>query len=220
MAKWARIHAGVIAEIVTTDPATLFTAPVAALFEAVDDSAVYRAVWDGQAEAWVPPPPPDPMPEPGPPDMAPIRAAAHVEIDRLAGETRGQALTCVPGQELTYVRKEDQAKAYLALIAAEGTPVDSDYPLLQASIGADAFPAGHPNAGQLVSTVAEAAEVVALTSAAWTAMGAQIEHVRLRGKRLVTLAEDQAEIDAIRAWCSASYTAALAGESLPAEPTE
>jgi len=150
--------------------------------------------------------------------LAQIKAAAHVEIDAAAGETRAQALTCVPGQELTYVRKEDQAKAYLALVAAEGTPVDSDYPLLQASIGADAFPAGHPNAGQLVSSVAEVAEVVALTSAAWTAMGAQIEHVRLRGKRLVTLAEDQAEVDAIRAWCQTAYTAALAGESLPAEP--
>jgi hypothetical protein len=80
MAKWARIHAGVIAEIVTADPATLFTAPIAALFEPVDDSAVYRAVWDDQAEEWVPPPPPDPMPEPGPPDIGQAKAARKVDL--------------------------------------------------------------------------------------------------------------------------------------------
>jgi hypothetical protein len=214
MAKWARIIDGVIAEIVTADPATLFTAPIAALFEPVDDSAVYRAVWDDQAEEWTPPPPPDPQPEPGPPDMAPVRAAAHVEIDAAAGAARASVLTMVPGQEMTYLRKEDQARAYLA----DGDPDDADYPLLQASVGADAYPTGHPNAGQLVATVAEAAAVVMMVSEAWTNLGAVIERVRLRGKRLVTLAEDQAEVDAIRAWCQAAYAAALAGESLPAEP--
>jgi hypothetical protein len=216
MAKWARIIDGVIAEIVTTDPATLFTAPVAALFGPVDDSAVYRAVWDDQAEAWVPPPPPDPMPEPGPPDMGPIQAAAHVEIDNAAGAARASVLTMVPGQEMTYLRKEDQARAYLA----DGDPDDADYPLLQASVGADAYPTGHPDAGQLVATVAEAAAVVMMVSAAWTGLGATIEKVRLRGKRLVTLAEDQTGVDAAKAWCQTAYAAALAGEALPAEPGE
>jgi hypothetical protein len=147
-------------------------------------------------------------------DMGPIRAAAHVEIDRIAGSVRASVLTMVPGQEMTYLRKEDQARAYLA----DGDPDDADYLLLQASVGADAYPTGHPNAGQLVATVAEAAAVVMMVSDAWTGLGATIEHVRLRGKRLVTLAEDQAEVDAIKAWCSAAYTAALAGEALPAEP--
>ena len=214
MAKWARIIDGVIAEIVTADPATLFTTPVAALFEPVDDSAVYRAVWDEQVEEWVPPPPPDPMPEPGPPDMAPIREAAHAEIDTAAGAARASVLTMVPGQEMTYLRKEDQARDYLS--AAD--PDDADYPLLQASVGADAYPAGHPNAGQLVATVAEAAAVVMMVSDAWTNLGALIERVRLRGKRLATLAETPEEVAAATAWSHAAFAAALAGEELPAEP--
>jgi len=216
MAKWARIIDGTIAEIVTADPATLFTAQIAALFGPVDDSAVYRAVWDDQAEEWVPPPPPDPMPEPGPPDMAPIRAAAHAEIDAAAGAARASVLTMVPGQEMTYLRKEDQARAYLA----DGDPDDADYPLLQASVGTDAYPAGHPSAGQLVATVAEAAAVVMMVSEAWTGLGARIEGVRLRSKRLVTLAETPAEVAACVSWANAAYAAALAGEALPAEPGE
>ena len=216
MAKWARIIDGVIAEIVTENPAGLFTAPIAALFQPVDESAVYRAVWDEQAEEWTPPPPPDPMPEPGPPDMGPVRAAAHVQIDNLAGAVRASVLTMVPGQEMTYLRKEDQAKAY----QADGDPDDDDYPLLQASIGADTYPTGHPNAGDLVQSVAEAAAVVMMVSAAWTGLGARIEGVRLRSKRLVTLAETPEEVAACVAWAQAAYAAALAGEALPAEPGE
>lgn len=147
-------------------------------------------------------------------DLAAIRAAAHVEIDHMAGSVRASVLTMVPGQEMTYLRKEDQARAYLA----DGDPDDADYPLLQASVGADAFPAGHPNAGQLVATVAEAAAVVMMVSAAWTSLGAVIERVRLRGKRLVTLAETPDQVAAATAWSHAAFAAALAGESLPAEP--
>ncbi|EKE78423.1 hypothetical protein [Oceanibaculum indicum] len=139
---------------------------------------------------------------------------AHETIDIVAGAARASVLTMVPGQEMTYLRKEDQARAYLA----DGDPDDNDYPLLQASVGADAYPAGHPNAGQLVATVAEAAAVVMMVSDAWTNLGALIERVRLRGKRLATLAETPAEVAACVAWARAAYTAALAGEELPAEP--
>ncbi|EKE70901.1 hypothetical protein [Oceanibaculum indicum] len=147
-------------------------------------------------------------------DFAAAVVAAHAAIDAGAGAARASLLTMVAGQEMTYLRKEDQAKAYLA----DGDPDDADYPLLQASIGADAFPAGHPNAGQLVETVADAAAVVMLVSAAWLDLGSKIEKIRLRGKRLVTVAPDASGVAAAVAWSQAAYAAALAGDPLPAEP--
>jgi len=62
---WARIidQAGVktVAEVVTTDPTTMFTDEVAAMFEPATEDMVYRA--ELHDVVWIAPPPDDPAPD-------------------------------------------------------------------------------------------------------------------------------------------------------------
>jgi hypothetical protein len=82
MTKWARIIESdgikTIAEVVTKDPATLFTAQIAALFVPVSEDAEYRATWSDTDGKWIPVPLPDPepveppAPEPVYPKVSPV----------------------------------------------------------------------------------------------------------------------------------------------------
>ena len=68
--KWARIINNTIAEVVTQDPATLFTEQVAAMFVPVSEDAEYRATWDEDTQSWIPvPPPQESTPEPTEPPV-------------------------------------------------------------------------------------------------------------------------------------------------------
>lgn len=102
-----------------------------------------------------------------------IEATLHSQIDTQAGETRKRFITEVPGQEMTYMRKETEARAY---VAAHG-PKAADYPLLSAEAS--------------VKEVAllDLANTVIANANAWSVVGAQIEALRIGAKDAVSKAK-------------------------------
>lgn len=72
--------------------------------------------------------------------LAPIRALAVAEINSLVATVRGRIVTDIPGQQMIYLRKEAEARAWVAA----ATPDLADFPLLSAEVGITA-----PDADQL-----------------------------------------------------------------------
>ena len=72
--------------------------------------------------------------------LAPVRASAVAEINSLVAITRARIITDLPGQQMIYLRKETEARAWIA----SPSPDLADYPLLAAEVGITA-----PDADQL-----------------------------------------------------------------------
>lgn len=104
-------------------------------------------------------------------ELADVRAEALAAIDAHAGVVRSRYLTLIPGQEMTYQRKTEQARAYLALdAAARAAAGHADFPLLlpeAAAVGADPAPL---------------AALIIAREDAWLQIGGQIEAARVGGK--------------------------------------
>lgn len=106
-------------------------------------------------------------------DVAALDAHLHALIDRGAGLFRQRFITTVPGQEMTYLRKEAEARAVVAgdeagpMLSAEAAATDAD--------------------------VAELAASVVAQADAWLQLGALIEGARIAAKRAVTAAGTEAD---------------------------
>lgn len=120
-------------------------------------------------------------------------AAAHAQIDTAAGKTRARYITVVPGQEATYILKEQQSREYIAALESDNPPADaSAWPLVLAE--ATATGAGPETAALAVIAQADA----------WMPLNAQIEQLRIGAKRAV---ESMSEIAEIRAASTAACAA-------------
>ena len=115
-------------------------------------------------------------------DEARRQATARINVD--AGHSRVKYFTNIPGQELTYVEKQSEQKAYDAIVAAGGTPVSTDYPLCNAEAGATGY------------TLAEVITQVRTAAAQMSTIGAQIEALR-RGA--IVQSQNATTLDAIDA---------------------
>jgi len=113
-----------------------------------------------------------------------LRARAVAAIDAAAEQARLAWITGGAGQALVYQRKSDEARRYASVVAAEGTPEPSDYPVLAAEVGI--------TAPDLAGVVA----VVQGLDAAWAQVAAAIEALRLGAKAAVAAASDAAAIQA------------------------
>jgi hypothetical protein len=119
--------------------------------------------------------------------------AAHAQIDTAAGRARARYITAVPGQEATYLLKEQQSRSYIAALASETPPFDaSAWPL----VAAEAAATGASPAAAALSVIAQAD--------AWMPLNAQIEQLRIGAKRAVESMTDPAEI---RAACAVACAA-------------
>jgi hypothetical protein len=103
----------------------------------------------------------------------PTDASLHAKIDFEAGEFRKRFITDIPGQQLTYDRKEREARAFVA----EAQPSAGDFPFLAAE------------AQTTEQTLTEVAQSVIANANMWALLGAAIEGRRIGAKRAVTLAE-------------------------------
>lgn len=121
-------------------------------------------------------------------NLAPLRAATAAEIDRAAGETAVRYITNRPGQEATYLRKAEQAKAH----KAAAYPSDlTAYPLIACELEAMRITA--PTA-----TAAQATDYILATEAIWNIKAAEIERARRIGKEKVRAATTDPAIRAAR----------------------
>ena len=112
------------------------------------------------------------------------RRQANLRINLAAGQSRVKFFTNIPGQELTYVEKQTEQKAYDAVVAAGGTPVPTDYPICNAEAGTTGY------------TLAEVIGQVRTAAAQMTVVGAQIEALRRGG---IVEAQNATTLDAIDA---------------------
>jgi hypothetical protein len=118
----------------------------------------------------------------GPIALEDYKARAKNIIDQYAGATRLKFITSVPGQEMTYQEKAEEATDYVAA----GYPADlSGYPF----VAAEATATG--------ATATEVADAIIAQRSAWVVIGAEIEQYRIGGKFQVENAESQTEVDGI-----------------------
>ena len=123
-------------------------------------------------------------------------ATAQAQVDKAAGETRARYITVVPGQEATYILKEQQAREYVAALHSDAPPANaSAWPLVMA----EATATGADPSTAALAVIAQAD--------AWMPLNAHIEQVRIGAKRAI---ESLSEIEEIRA-ASATACATLRG---------
>jgi len=118
-----------------------------------------------------------------PVDLDKKRAEAKGDVDREAEQARLRFITWGTGQAMVYSEKSDEATDFVAA----GYPSDvSSYPFIQAEMNA------------LGKTAAEVADGILVQKSAWIAIGAAIEEARLKGKRDIDDATDEAGILSVR----------------------
>lgn len=113
-------------------------------------------------------------------DLKTYRAASFQIVADALTQIRRALITDLPGQEMIYLAKEAEAKAFIA----DPEPDLAQYPLLEAETGITA-----PTAAAL------AAMWIGL-SAAWRSTAATLEKVRMVAKDQIYQANSRADIDA------------------------
>jgi len=113
--------------------------------------------------------------------LARAKAAGQARLIEAMAAARLAFVTPLPGQDMVYLAKEAEARAWVAAIA----PVLSDYPLLLAEVGITA-----PDADQL-------AQLWLNMAALWRAAAAQLEALRLSTQAAIEAAVSPEEVTAI-----------------------
>jgi hypothetical protein len=113
------------------------------------------------------------------------RTGALAAVDAAAEAARLRYITPGAGQALSYLRKEEEARRFVALSQNDQAAATvGQFPMLAAALGADG------------DTIAAVAGVVLNRAAAWGLIGAEIERRRLAAKRAIGAAADEAAIAA------------------------
>lgn len=111
------------------------------------------------------------------PTIDTLRLTLTAKVDADAEAARLLWITAGSGQALTYEQKRAEAER----MATDPTPQPDAYPLLAAEVGITA------------DTLAAVGALVRARAAAWTAIAAQIESLRLQAKAAVMAATNAAE---------------------------
>ncbi|WP_374374533.1 hypothetical protein [Dongia sp.] len=120
---------------------------------------------------------------PPPVTIEALRHSSSALVDAEAGKARSRFITVTAGQEMTYLEKVTQARAF----GADEDPDVEDYPLLAGEVGITG------------DSLTEVAGVILGRYAQWQQIGAVIEQRRLAAKRDIALAETPEAIAAILA---------------------
>lgn len=123
-------------------------------------------------------------------DMTEVRASGIAAVNSLVNEVRKTFVTDLVGQEMVYLRKEQEARAFIA----DPAPDLAAYPFISAEVGIT------PPGG----TALDVAQTYLAMSAQWQAIGAALEQIRLGA---IGQIEAAATEDAITAAVSAVQTA-------------
>jgi hypothetical protein len=112
--------------------------------------------------------------------LEPARIRAMATLSGWIASARAQLITDLPGQDMVYLAKEAEARAWVA----EATPDIAHFPLLAAEVGLTA-----PDADQL-------AQLWLNMAALWRSTAAQLEALRLSAQAAISAAESEAGIAA------------------------
>ncbi|SER29790.1 hypothetical protein SAMN05216548_114143 [Faunimonas pinastri] len=114
-------------------------------------------------------------------DLAAYKAEKVTEVNTQIGKIRSVYLTVIPGQELTYLTKLQEATTALADPNVEAH-ADS-YPLIRAEAEAKR------------QTIAATAQVTKNTADQWTLVNSKLENLRYTLKVAIDAAKKRAEVD-------------------------
>lgn len=117
------------------------------------------------------------------PSLATLKVTLAAKVDADAEAARLLWITPGSGQALTYEQKRAEAER----MAADPAPQPEAYPLLAAEVGITA------------NTLAAVGTLVRARAAAWTAIAAQIESLRLQAKAAILAASNAAQARAAAA---------------------
>ena len=117
------------------------------------------------------------------PTINTLRLTLTTQVDAQAETTRLLWITPGSGQALTYEQKRAEAER----MAGDPAPEPEAYPMLAAEVGITA------------ATLSAVGALVRARAAAWTAIAAQIESLRLQAKAAVMAANNAAEARAAAA---------------------
>lgn len=118
--------------------------------------------------------------------------AIHADIDRQAEKIRAGIITTGSGQAMTYLRKEAEARAWLADNNAAAPFVEAE-------------------AAVIGRTIAEVAQIIVDQADAWLVVGPRIEAARIAAKRAVSEASTVSEMQAAAA---VDWQAVLTGQGV------
>lgn len=113
--------------------------------------------------------------------LAAAKARAQADLAAAVAEARAAYITTLPGQQMIYLAKEAEARAYVA----EPAPDLANYPLLSAEVGITA-----PDAWQLAQIWLALADL-------WRQAAAQIEAMRLGVAAQIEAAGTVEEVEAV-----------------------
>nr|WP_323779534.1 hypothetical protein [Amylibacter sp.] len=111
------------------------------------------------------------------------KAAATRFVNAAIGAKREEFITALPGQEMVYLEKEGEAKAYLG---ADPEPANLDaFPFMKAEAEATGYSAQ------------ELAQIILFQSDLWRQIGPLIEAARVGANVAIKAADTRGEIDLI-----------------------
>lgn len=128
-------------------------------------------------------------------DLDEVKESAIAEVNAQIGRARQTFITVLPGQDMIYLRKEAEARAYLAA----SDPTLADYPMISAEVGVTA------------ETAYQVAQVWIYMTQSWQAVAASLEAIRLTATNAIAAAADEAAV----AVALAAFEAALHAASGP-----
>ena len=121
-----------------------------------------------------------PTPQSGGVDIEIVRASALNTVSQVLTDARKRFITDLPGQDMIYLRKEQEAKAFLL---ANPTPSDlTPYPFIANEVGVTA------------PTAYGVAQVFSGLAAAWLYVGSELEGIRILYKNTIIVAADEPSI--------------------------
>ena len=112
------------------------------------------------------------------PTLLEIKSQAVAGVLRVTGEVREFFVSNIPGQDMVYLRKEEEARIWLT----DPTPNITNYPFLQAEVGITA------------ETPYQLAQVWLYMAAQWIVIAALIEHYRFTATSQIALATTADEV--------------------------
>lgn len=126
------------------------------------------------------------------------RDAAKHEVDSSAEKARLRYITNGAGQSMAYQEKSEEAADFIAAGYPTGSPQGSPIGSVGSPISLPGYPFIEAEVRATGKTAKQVADDIVAQKAAWVAVGALIEEVRLGGKKAIDEAIDSADIEDVK----------------------
>lgn len=120
-------------------------------------------------------------------NLAAIRARVIHQINNKIGEVRSSFITVMPGQEMLYLAKEMEARAFLADPSPQSRGQETKYRFM------------HGEAGITAESPQAVAEIVLAKAEEWRTIASALDTLRLGSIQQISEAQGRGQIDSLHA---------------------